>query len=37
MSKERTSVPPARIKLVVAGSLAAYAAASAAVIWRSPK
>ena len=37
MSKERTSVPPARIKLVVVGSIAAYAAASAAIVWRFPR
>ncbi len=37
MSKERTRVPIPRIKLVAAGSIAAYAAASAAIIWRVPK
>ena len=35
MSKERTLGPAPRIKLIVAGSIAAYAAASAAIVWRS--
>jgi hypothetical protein len=37
MSKERIAVPTPRIKLIVAGSIAAYAAASAAIVWRSPR
>lgn len=37
MSKERSAVPTPRIKLIVAGSIAAYAAASAAIVWRFPK
>jgi len=35
MSKAPTGVP--RIKLVAAGSIAAYAAASVALVWRVPK
>jgi hypothetical protein len=37
MSKERTCVPTPRIKLIIAGSIAAYVAASAAIVWRFPK
>jgi hypothetical protein len=37
MSKERSAGHAPRIKLIVAGSIAAYAAASAAIVWRSPR
>ena len=37
MSKKRTSVPAPRMKLVALGTLAAYAAASAALVWRVPR
>jgi hypothetical protein len=37
MTKSRSSVPVLRVKLVAAGSLAAYAAASLALVWRVPR
>jgi hypothetical protein len=37
MSKERSSAPTPPIKLIVVSSIAAYAAASAAIVWRFPK